>query len=227
MSERIRKGATNASPYDYERSNPMSHEEALEMNAVELYVLKDLTAEQEVRFEEHYFECQECAGGVAVEQALIANAGAAHSAERTQWWRRLAFPILAPVTALLLATVVFQNFQSSPLNANTVIVAQEVVKGGEPKGKSVTTPSVTIEINLPPDEAASNFYRVSLLGEGKPPLSKTLPAPEGTRLSLQLLSRTLSAGSYNVVVYGLTSQDAKDGPQIGQYFFNIKLIQSR
>jgi len=33
----------------------------------------------------------------------------------------------------------------------------------------------------------------------------------------------LNAGAYNVFVYGLATQDAKDGPKIGQYYFNIQL----
>ncbi len=71
MSDAIPNSADSALPFDDERYNPMSHEEAAEMNAVEMYVLKDLTPDEERRFEEHYFTCQECACGVAVEQALV------------------------------------------------------------------------------------------------------------------------------------------------------------
>lgn len=223
MSERIPNGAKDVTPYDYEHSNPMSHEEAVELNAVELYVLKDLTPEQEVRFEEHYFDCQECACGVAVEQALIANAGMAQIAAKEAWWKRWTPRILPPVTAMLLGLVVFQHMELSETEfaANTAIVAKQAVMGGPTEGKAVTTPSVTIDINLPTDEPPSHFYRVEIMGEGKPPLSQVLEAPEDNRLSLQVRRRLLGSGSFNVLVYGLATQEAKEGPQIGQYYFNI------
>jgi hypothetical protein len=211
-------------PYDYAQSNPMSHEEAVEVNAVELYVLKDLTPEQELRFEEHYFECQECANAVSIEQSLLANA--AYEEARQPWWRRWAFPVLTPVTTILLALVGYQSFELQQLSyplPNTIIVAQAAMKGGTEDSKLIGTPSITIEINLPPDESPSHFYRVILLGEGRQPLSQVLPGPEGSRLSMQVLSRSLGTGAYNVLVYGLASQDAKDGPKIGQYYFNIQL----
>lgn len=222
MSESTRHLNKDLKPYDYETSNPMSHEEAIETNAVELYVLRDLTPEQEQRFEEHYFDCQECACGVAVEQSLLVPK-AVPKMVREPWWRRLALPILAPITAALLGLVMFQHMElSAPvLAANTTIVAQQAVKGGPAEGKAVNTPSVTIEINLPPDEALSHFYRVVIMGEGRQPLSQVLEAPEDYHLSLQVQRRLLDSGSYNVLVYGLATQEAKEGPQIGQYYFNI------
>ena len=211
-------------PFDYEHSDPMSHEEAIEMNAVELYVMKELTSEQEARFEEHYFDCQECACAVAMEQALITHGRPMEA--RQSWWQLWAPRIFAPVTAALLAVVSFMGYQLSTLNtplANTPILAQKAVMGTPEGDKRVTTPSVTINVNLPADAAPAPFYRIVLLGEGKQPISNVLPAPEHNLLSLQLLSRTLENGDYNVIVYGLPTKDAKDGPQIGQYFFNIQL----
>jgi hypothetical protein len=74
----------------------MSHEKAADKNMVESYVRKDLPPEQEVQFEAHYFECPECAETVALEQSLPVS--------RPQpWWRRRAFPVLTPATAVLLA----------------------------------------------------------------------------------------------------------------------------
>lgn len=223
MSEQGNIARTNI-PFDYLHSNPMSHEEALEMNAVELYVLKELTAEQETRFEEHYFDCQDCACGVAVEQALFVN-GQPRPAQQ-KWWQLWAPRVLAPVTALLLSVVAFLGYQLSALQtplANTVILAQKAVMGTPEGDKRVSTPSVTINVNLPADAPPAHFYRIVLIGEGKPPISNVLPAPEHNLLSLQLLSRTLQSGDYNVIVYGLSTKDAKDGPQIGQYFLNIQL----
>lgn len=223
MSEAIPNSADSALPFDDEHYTPMSHEEAASMNAVEMYVLKELTQEEERRFEEHYFTCQECACGVAVEQALAANAGPVTAIE--PWWRRWAFPVLTPITAALLGLVSFQGIELSKLGQplpNTVILAQPLVKGSAGDVKSIITPSVTIEVNLPPDQSPFPYYRVSYFGDGKTPVSQVLPAPEGSRLSVQLLTRSLNDGSYNLLVFGLASKDSKNGTQIGEYFFNIQ-----
>ncbi len=222
MSESTRNLNKDLKPFDYRTSNPMSHAEALEKNAVELYVLRHLTPDEEQRFEEHYFECQECASDVAVEQAQLVPQLAV-KIPREPWWRRLALPFWIPITAALSGLVVFQHSElSAPvLAANTPIVAQQAVMGGPSEAKAVTTPSVTIDINLPPDEIPAHFYRVVIMGEGEAPLSQILEAPQDSRLSLQVQRRLLGSGSYNVMVYGRATQDGKDGPQIGQYYFNI------
>src|SRR5512147_716965 len=52
----------------------MDHSEAIELRAVERYLLGELTAEQRDQFEEHFFGCLECAGDVRCGAALIDNA---------------------------------------------------------------------------------------------------------------------------------------------------------
>ena len=209
----------------FESPEPMSHEEALRMSAVEMYILRELADKEKERFEAHYFECDECAQAVAVEQTLKATAP-----RPEPWWRRLAFPILTPIAASFMALAAFQTFQSIHLKeqvaelsapqANTVITAHQVEKG-PPNGEKIETPSVTVELILPAG-AASPFYRVDILGEGKPPLSQVLPKPAGSRLSEHVPSKTLGHGSFNVLVYGLTTADSREGPQAGQYQFNIR-----
>jgi hypothetical protein len=191
-----------------------------------MYVLKELTPEEELRFEEHYFGCQECARAVAVEGALSEVA----PPKAEPWWRRLAFPMLIPATAALACVIAFQNLHSIPAleaqlaqlsepQANTVITAHRLELGNE-VGEPVKTPSVTVELILPAG-ATSPFYRLELSGQGKSPISQVVPAPRGSRLSLQAPSQKLGHGSFNVLVYGLTSVDLKDGTEIGQYQFNI------
>jgi hypothetical protein len=207
-------------------AEPMSHEEAIKINAVEMYILRELADEDELRFEAHYFECHECAQAVLVEQTLTASA----QTRPEPWWRRLAFPVLIPVAASFMAVAAFQAFRTIPLlkeqvaqlsapTANTVITAHPV-ELGTANGEPIQTPSVTVEVTLPPG-AASRFYRVDILGEGKPPLSQVLPEPRGSRLSLHVPSKTLGHGSFNVLVYGLATSDSREGPQAGQYRFNI------
>ena len=210
----------------FESAEPMSHEEALEMNAVEMYILRELADREKLRFEAHYFECHECAQAVFVEQTLIGTA-----ARREPWWRRLAFPVLIPIAASFMALAIFQAFRTIPSlkeqvaqlsapTANTAITAHPV-ELGTANGESIATPSVTVEVTLPAG-AASPYYRVDILGEGKPPLSQVLPEPRGSRLSVHVPTKILGHGPFNVLVYGLTTRDSPKGPQAGQYRFNIQ-----
>jgi hypothetical protein len=204
----------------------MSHEEVIDRNIVQLYVRRDLSPEREHRFETHYFECRDCAEAVALEQSLRAL-----SSRPEPWWRRLAFPILAPATATLLALVAFQNFYSIPSlkaqlallsvpQANTVITAHPVQMGIQ-DGEPLSTPSATIELILPTGPR-SPFYRVELLGQGREPVSLVVPTPQGSRLSLHVTRETLGHGSHSVSVYGLDKHGSSDGPKNGQYYFNIQ-----
>ena len=210
----------------FENLTPMSHKEVVDKNVVELYVRKELSPERELQFEAHYFECRDCAESVAAEQEQRPL-----FSRPQPWWRHLAFPVLTPVTATLLALVAFQNFYSIPsLKAqlevlsvpqpNTVITAHPVQMGVQ-DGESLRTPSATIELILPTG-ARSPFYRVDLLGQGKEPLSLVVPTPQGSRLSLHVTTEALGHGSYSVLVYGLEKHSSSDGQKIGQYYFNIQ-----
>lgn len=210
----------------FENLTPMSHEEVIDNNVAKLYVRKKLSPERELQFEAHYFECRDCAEAVAAkqEERLLVS-------RSEPWWRRLAFPILAPVSAVLLALIAFQNFYSIPSlkaqlallsvpQANTVITAHPVQLGIQ-DGERLRTPSATIELTLPTG-APSPFYRVDLLGQGREPLSLVVPRPQGSRLSLHVNTEALGHGSYSVFVYGQEKYNSPDGQKIGQYYFNIQ-----
>src|SRR5437588_743880 len=51
----------------------MDHVEAVKLNSVERYVLGELTAKERDTFEEHYFECTDCAAEVKAAAAFIDN----------------------------------------------------------------------------------------------------------------------------------------------------------
>ena len=223
MKDSNQKNKTKMDEFDF--SNPMSHQEATALDAVELYVLQDLTPEQELRFEAHYFECEECAHAVAVEQALLEVA----PPEPQPWWRRLAFPVLVPATAALLGLAGVESFYAIPSlkaevadltapQATAEITAHEIQLGDE-KSEAVHTPSVTVGLPLH-GGATFPFYRVKLSDEGKPAGSLVLPAPSVSRLSLHLTKP--APGSYAVFVCGIVKQDSTDCPQAWQYHFNIR-----
>jgi len=52
----------------------MDHEEAVRLQAAEKYVLGDLAEELCEAYEEHYFDCQECATDVIATAAFVDGA---------------------------------------------------------------------------------------------------------------------------------------------------------
>lgn len=66
--------------------NTVDHLRASETNAVERYLLDELSPAEREEFELHYFECAECAAAVDAGQQFIANAKVvmAESAEETE-----------------------------------------------------------------------------------------------------------------------------------------------
>src|ERR1700757_1664055 len=102
----------------------MDHAEAVRQQATERYLLDELDPELRDQFEEHLFDCQDCAldvrsAAMFVEQGkLILAEPSAHAAVKNPvpaaakpgWfaWLRPAFAV--PVFALLLAVIGYQNF---------------------------------------------------------------------------------------------------------------------
>src|SRR6202043_2912051 len=101
----------------------MDHNEAVRQKATERYLLDELDPEVKDQFEEHLFDCQECAldlraAAMFVEQSkvVLRESQMAHvrvpapSAVKPGWLASLFRPALAvPVFAMLLAVVGYEN----------------------------------------------------------------------------------------------------------------------
>lgn len=105
----------------------MEHVETVRRNTVERYVLGELTASERDAFEEHFFECQECAADVKAMAAFIdnvrvimrrdrpaRNAAAQKQEKRSGWlgWLQPAYA-MAAIAALLLL-IAYQSFIAIP-----------------------------------------------------------------------------------------------------------------
>ncbi len=218
-----------------ETTNPMAHKEAEKMMAVDRYLLHELTQEERLRFEEHYFECADCADAVEAGQIFIS--GIRPIPEPVPWWRKLVELVTAPVsmpawrmwmlggaTAASLGVVGFQDFWPQPPLANTVLLAGETVKGpDEDKTYSLRTPSATVEVTLL--DVDFPYYRVDITrnSDGKT-RSQIVPAPPKEsehRLSVQLTREALGLGRFTVTVSGLDNREAKKSHPVETYYFQI------
>ena len=106
----------------------MNHGQAIDQMAAERYLLDELTQDVREEFEEHLFDCRECAldlraGSMFVDEAkaqlpwIAENAAAGGTAPKSKFsswmfWMRPAFAV--PAFAALLGVVVFQNAVTVP-----------------------------------------------------------------------------------------------------------------
>ena len=110
----------------------MQHEEADQTQAVERYLLGDMTLSEVEQFEEHLFICPECADSVKTGAVFIENTravfkepaaeGATERARQTigrkpvPWWKGFIAPAFAPALAILalLCVAGYQRFVVIP-----------------------------------------------------------------------------------------------------------------
>ncbi len=185
----------------------MDHTAVVREKMTERYLLNELDSDIRDEFEEHYFDCQECAmdvraGSQFVKQSKIVlaeetepvsvRATARPKPVASPWlsWLRPAFAV--PVMALLLVVVVYQNRVNSRLQeaANSPqLLASAVVnlsiRGAEP----VVIPAqpgqaISLSLNVPPDNGYSSYKLDLYSSQGALEWSRSIPASGNDALSL-------------------------------------------
>jgi hypothetical protein len=223
----------------------MDHAEAVRQKATERYLLDELDPELRDQFEEHLFDCQDCAldvraAAMFVEQSkvILGEPGAPSTAKnpvpaaaRPGWlaWLRPAFAV--PVLALLLAVIGYQNFVTYP---KLTVAANQPQIGPWASVNVSTRGAATISIkahagegfglimNLPPEDGFAS-YRVDLYNpagklEWSGPLSTT-PADEGRQIYIP--GRNRLPGTYRLVVLGFTS--AGESKEISRQAIDLQI----
>jgi len=207
----------------------MEHRQAVELQAAERYVLGELPPGVRKDFEEHFFDCQECAREVQACAAFLANARAllAEQAqrqlrsplERVLSWRWLAPTALAACLVLLagsgyLAFVVLPALKRQIAVLTTpqtypAFFLRPVVRG---EAQVITIlpgqQFVGLSVDIPPAAQAERYRVVLLNGSGIFVASVAAPAPErpGAPLNLLLPCSRLAPGSYTLVLRGVGAE---------------------
>lgn len=209
----------------------MDHTEAVRLKATEKYLLDELDPDSRDQFEEHLFDCQDCAldvraAAIFVEQskAVLAEPAAtsvrvpalapARAGRQGRWyaWYRPAWVV--PVFALLLLVIGYQNFVTYPHRmqaANQPEVGPWASVNVSTRGSSTTTIKVGLNqgfsllLNLPPEGFAS--YKADLYNPaGKLEWSGAIsaPAPEEGR-QIYVPGSNRQSGTYALVIHGINA----------------------
>jgi hypothetical protein len=209
----------------------MNHNEAKDQMAVERYLLDELTPELREAFEEHYFDCPECALDLRIGATLVdevktlpreAAAAAAPppatprpEAKKPKlflWWRPV---FAAPAFALLLAVIAYQNLDTLPtlekeaaqprLLPWTLLHAE--TRGGGPLAlQADRTQGAVLLIDLPQDAANTSYAFDLYNAHGKRIWTETAGAVgEGRTVSILIPGPVLAEGSDMLAISGIAA----------------------
>jgi hypothetical protein len=223
----------------------MDHAEAVRQKATERYLLDELEPDVRDQFEEHLFDCQDCAldvraAAMFVEQTKVVLAEPAAPAvvpqtaavpARAGWfsWFRPAFAV--PVLALLLAVIGYQNFVTYPnlmqaanqpqvgpwasVNVSTRGTATTVIQTHPGEGFSLL-------VNLPPEDGFASYkadlYNPAQQLEWSGAIS-TVPAEQGRQIYIP--GRNRQPGTYTLVVHGITA--AGENKEISRHPIELQI----
>lgn len=183
----------------------MDHNEAIQNMAVERYLLNDLPSELRDEFEEHLFDCPECAmdlrtGAAFVNEtrvqlpALIGSvpsigtpaSAASPSPRKKNWFFSLQAAFAVPAFAALLAIVGYQNVSTIP-HLRTAAEQPRILpwtsihagtRGGAATPLNASRSGGAILLIDLPQESGYTSYAFDLLNsEGKVTWSQTKAAP--------------------------------------------------
>ncbi len=223
----------------------MDHQEAVRQNATERYLLDELDPEQRDQFEEHFFDCQDCATDVRAAAMFVEHskellaeptvsapvrevALAAPNKMKLGWWRPAIF---APVMGLLLIVVAYQNLVQLPqlqsaANQPHVLpaISLNLLTYGDSSEPITVAPGQAFLLNLiiPPGTRYSS-YQVDLYNpQGK--IDSSLPVgsvSSGATWPIQIPGTNRESGKYSLAVQGRTA----DGKQVevGRSSFELQI----
>jgi hypothetical protein len=223
----------------------MEHDAVVRQKMTERYLLHELTPEQRDEFEEHLFDCRDCALDVRaaarfIEQgkAVLAEIPAAAQLPVPAplppppvWIHWLRPALVVPALAALLMVVAYQNLVTYPqlqqaLNRPKVLPWASVNVGtwgaGGPAITTVQGKGFLLFIRIPPDGGYAN-YRADLYNPaGKLEWSLTIPAIAGQdQWPVQVPGANREAGTYALAVRGISATgESKD---LGRASFELQI----
>ena len=222
----------------------MNHEDAIQEMATERYLLDELSPELRDAFEEHMFECPECAldvraGNVFISEAKAqlpqiaaqAPAGTVPVKAKKPWWSFVMMPAFAaPAFAALLAVIAFQNLATIPSLRSAVTEPRIIPWSSLHAGTRGTEPTMVqadrkqgavVLIDVPQGYSS---YAIDLYDpQGKRIWTRTVNDSEAGTLSLLIPGAGLEQGSYSLNLAGISPQGART--ELGRRILDVHLSE--
>lgn len=211
----------------------MDHQEAIGLSVVERYLLGELSPLERDDFEDHFFNCHDCATDVRLTSQFLDGArrelGRGRLEERASgrvkpsslgaWLAGLLRPaVLGPVMALLLLVVGYQNFvvyprlaqslaqlrQPAVLSAVSLISANSRA-GGHLQVNGTANQPVLLALDIPAEERFASYVCELVTPSGTVLWQVPVSSSQARdTVSIGVPAGTLRPGDYAVVVKGLT-----------------------
>jgi hypothetical protein len=213
----------------------MTHEQSLESQAPERYLLGEMSELERHRFEEHYFACEDCAESVRLGAILAGNARAAFAEEPVRrevpvrnrsWLDWLRVPVLAP-SAVALALACMVGYQAliqmpalrSGLGAQAVepVALRSASRGSEPSVPVASGPgffSIAVFVTADPQGSQLSYTLTDVSGRQAASGMAPVPAPGRSLLLLFPNSSVRNGGRYTLRVQ-------QPGRELGEFPFVV------
>jgi hypothetical protein len=228
----------------------MEHDEAMRRSAVEKYLLGELPPPERDEFEEHFFDCQECAADLKttakfldqakmeLQRGIIARAEKPVPKKPVPKKSRFSFlwtPAFAsPAFAMLLLIIAYQNVALFPRLAgegqpgNPEILTSVSLIGGNSRGGSI--PSVTIgkaqpillSVDIPVAEQFSSYSCVLVAPSGAIVARVPVSADQAKdTVSIRIPSENWGSGDYKLIVQGNSNPARTEPAELAHYRFTL------
>jgi hypothetical protein len=229
----------------------MDHDMVVRQQMTERYLLDELDPAARDEFEEHFFDCAECAldvhaGALFVEQSKVALAekpepvAAALPATAPvpaipRWLAWFRPTVVAPVMVILLTVVAYQNLVIYPQlrqakNRPQVLPWASVNVGTWSSGGPVITThpgeGFLLFVRIPPAGGYARYTADLYNPGGKLEWSLTIPVASGKASAqdqwpVQVPGANREAGSYTLAVHGVTA--AGESKEVGRASFELQI----
>ncbi len=221
----------------------MDHSESVRLMAAEKYLLEELTPELQEQFEEHFFECQECALDVRAGAALVEHSKVvlaqplAASPARTPvpataaWFRWFRPALIVPVLAALLIVVAYQNLVTYP-QLKQLASSPQILPWASINVSTRGTNTIQISprpgegfhllVNIPPDSRYSSYTFNLSSPSGRLEWSRTIPAASSDEArSIYVPGTNQEQGIYKLAVHGNTA--GGESSDLGHYSIEVQI----
>ncbi|HXJ41659.1 MAG TPA: zf-HC2 domain-containing protein [Bryobacteraceae bacterium] len=205
----------------------MEHSKAIDSMAAERYILGELNMDERDAFEEHFFDCPECAmsvrDGAKIEATIRLGVphGAALPRSRMNWWAAACVVLAGGLAYQPVVQQIAEN-RKPHIQTTHVLLPQPIngdVRGAEAKEVDAST-GEPVRIDFPFISTIPGPYRGQIRDSRGRQVGDTFdvppPSPDSD-LTLFVTEGVLTSGTYTLVIRGA------GGQEVSTYPFKVRL----